>query len=150
MRIRRPIRVLATLGLVTMLAGGCRQQINDSDLRYLSGGEVATLLDPEAKGHRRGSHVLVDPRDAKAFEGGHLPGAVNFDVLLPDRTVDPVLSKAGVVVVYGRNAGDALARGMAKRLMSLGLKNVYLYPGGLDDWTRRGGQAETGSAGGPR
>ncbi len=136
--------VIAVVALVAALpASGCRHQINDSDLRYVSGADVASLLHPTGK--RARSVFLADPRDPAQFESGHLPGAVNLGVILPEKVVDPALSKADVVVVYGRNGGDALARGMAKRLMSLGLANVYLYPGGVEDWTKRGETLEASS-----
>lgn len=141
MRFGRPCLIAVFATVAALPAGGCRHQINDSDLRYVSGADVASLLHPAGK--RARSLVLADPRDAAQFEAGHLPGAVNLGVMLPERAVDPALSKADVVVVYGRNGGDALARGMAKRLMSLGLANVYLYPGGLEDWTKRGETVET-------
>ena len=39
------------------------------------------------------------------------------------------------IVIYGKNANDNSIYDKGKQLISLGFTNVYLYPGGLFEWS---------------
>ncbi len=81
--------------------------------------------------------VWVDPRNEAQFLAGHIPGAVSLPY--QNVTADHEKLKAfDVVIVYGDGYNDPKARGMSKRLIELGLKDVRTLHGGLRAWTAAG------------
>lgn len=91
---------------------------------------------------------LVDVRPASMFEAGHIPGAVNVPLvvpedgsMVPDDQLVAAVKAAGVqpgddVVLYcqtGLHAGLA-----ANTLAQNGFTDVELYSGSMNDWTAKG------------
>jgi len=108
--------------------------------------------------------VVLDVRDADAYEGGHVPGAVHApmprwtaadgDLLVPlpsERELREAVGGVGItgsstVVVVGAGT-DAYALAdavtVADRLRYVGLSDVAVLDGGIGRWTDEGGDLET-------
>ena len=145
--MRSHAKLLALVLLVPTLAAftGCMGKIDDSDIRFVGVDELAEL---EAKDLQRDSVLLlIDPRPSAEYDAAHLPRAVNLQ--LTDITnrygVDPEINKHDHLIVYGFDAGSAVARAMAKRMMTIGYskKKVRWYKGGLREWTQAGFETES-------
>ena len=130
-----------------LLAGGCGgKSISDRDLVLLDPQEGMELVEGRKKllglaGTETGA--WVDPRGARAYREGHIPGAVHlpFQELTAQQQR---LRGYDVLIVYGTSVKDDLADGMSKKLLALGFKDVRTLRGGLRAWTRAGFELETG------
>lgn len=126
------------LGLGVLVASsGCETKVTDKDIKYISAGELRQMIDVRDSG--KADHLfLIDPRSAREFGEGHIRGAENITI---DRVIgeksprNPPFDKYGTIVVYGNDPGSAPAKGMAKRIMSLGhKKKTKMYAGGMKEW----------------
>ncbi|MEM0982970.1 MAG: rhodanese-like domain-containing protein [Planctomycetota bacterium] len=138
--------ILAVLGTAAaLLLGGCNS-IDDSDIDPISIGKVRDLL--RASEREPARVVLIDPRAQSDYQEAHLPGAKHAVItdLRTDRSVgrDRRIASYDNIIVYGANPASAAARAMTKRLMVLDYKDVYLYFGGMEEWTRAGLPIERG------
>lgn len=92
--------------------------------------------------------TLIDVRPAFMYDEGHIPGAVNVPLvipedgsMIPDADIVSAVSAAGVqpdddVVLYcqtGQHAGLA-----ADTLAKEGFSDIELYTGSMNDWTAQG------------
>jgi rhodanese-related sulfurtransferase len=78
--------------------------------------------------------VLVDVRETREFQSGHIPGAINH----PLSTFNPASLAQGKPVVLICQAGGRSARALHQAL-STGRKDIRHYPGGMSGWRARGG-----------
>jgi rhodanese-related sulfurtransferase len=139
----RAATIVAALGAVAFMLGGCDKNTRDTDIKFVRVSEVRTLVDRRDRGDAE-ALLLVDPRSEKAFAEGHIPGARNLRLPQVDakKDPDPQIERYDRIVVYGEDPASASARGMAKRLLAVGYKGVRLYAGGLKEWLARGYDAE--------
>jgi rhodanese-related sulfurtransferase len=95
--------------------------------------------------------LVVDVREPKEWEGGHLPGAINVPRGMlelradPDSpATDPALSanRDARVVVYCLKAPGARSVLAAETLGRMGYSNVAAMPGGFEEWQSEGLPAE--------
>lgn len=99
--------------------------------------------------------VVADALPAESFARLHLPGAVHLPLqeALAEH-VDELLGpdKHRIVVVYCAGFECPESTRVAERLVELGWRAVYEYPGGLDEWAESGLplEGELGPAGLPR
>jgi 3-mercaptopyruvate sulfurtransferase SseA len=129
----RLILVLAALATL----GGCDRKIKDTDIKLVSVSDVKLMVD---RAQRNPAEVLlVDPRPAKYYGAGHLPGARNIQLpqIDPKDDPDPGISRYAAIVVYGDNPGSAVARAMTKRLLAVGYDGVRFFAGGVEEWAKR-------------
>ncbi len=136
------IQLAASLALTV----GCTKSISDRDLVLVDPNEALELMKGRKKllglaGTETGT--WVDPRGARAYREGHIPGAIHlpFQELAVQQQR---LRGYDVLIVYGTSVKDDLAAGMSKRLLELGFKDVRTLRGGLRAWTRAGYELETG------
>jgi rhodanese-related sulfurtransferase len=89
-----------------------------------------------------GAVLWIDARPEEQFASGHVPGAMllnedNWNSLLP-----PVLaawSPERKLVVYCSRQSCNASHAVAERLREeAGLKNVYVLPGGWEEWQKGG------------
>jgi 3-mercaptopyruvate sulfurtransferase SseA len=127
--------LLAALAAV----GGCEKSTRDKDIELISVGEVRELQERVERGDRN-LMVLIDPRPAKHYVAGHIPGAINLTLPQVPRDGGTVgeLERYQHLVVYGNDPASAQAMGMAKRLRDTDHSGVRLFAGGLLDWRRLG------------
>lgn len=110
--------------------------------------ETITVIDSDQlQDAKEASVPLIDVRPASLFEAGHIPGAVNVPLvvpedgsMIPDDAIVAAVEAAGVapdddVVLYcqtGLHAGLA-----AKTLEKEGFSRIELYSGSMNDWTAK-------------
>lgn len=117
--------------------GGCNDHITDNDITDLPLAQIRKLTESG----KPNQVVLIDARSPREFAQGHLPDARNMtlDQFTGRRgDLDPALERFEYQVVYGNDPGSAVAKGVAKRMMIQGYKDVYMFMGGLSEWRRAG------------
>jgi len=95
--------------------------------------------------------VFIDARDDEHYEAGHIPGAYHFDHFHPENylsNVVPVCLTAQRIVFYC-NGGDCdISEHAAITLRdSIGIpkEKVFVYGGGMAEWTANGLPIEIGA-----
>ena len=95
--------------------------------------------------------LVIDVREPKEWEGGHVPGAINVPRGMlelradPDSpATDPALSanRDARVVVYCLKAPGARSVLAAQTLGTMGYSNVAAMRGGFEEWRAEGLPAE--------
>ena len=145
---RNPAPIIILLLVATaLLAGGCGgKSISDRDLVLVDPQEGMELVEGRKKllGLAGTENAAwVDPRSARKYRDGHIPGAIHlpFQKLAEE---EDRLRGFDVLIVYGDGFKDDLAGGMSKRLLELGFKDVRTLRGGIKAWTRADLELETG------
>ncbi len=145
-RPNAPVMLLLMTVLVSAPAGCGGPSISDRDLVLVDPAEGMELVEGRKKllglaGTETGA--WVDPRGARQYRDGHIPGAIHlpFQKLADE---EDRLRGYDVLIVYGDDFKDDLADGMSKRLLEMGFKNVRTLRGGLKAWTRADLDLETG------
>jgi rhodanese-related sulfurtransferase len=119
------------------------------DLMADAAGRVQSVTAQEMKERQDRGEVdlVIDVRDAREFEEGHLPGAVNISRgLLEIRAAadspgaDPAIAanQDARIVTYCTKAPGARALLAAGTLAELGYTNVVVLRGGLNEWAEQG------------
>ena len=124
-------------------------QLKAEGLQLIKGEQVLELFhDPR---YQQGEIVFVDARNDEHYQQGHIPGAWQFDNYHPDNylaTVAPLCAKAAKVVVYCTGGKCEDSRFAAITLSAAVSKDkLYIYGGGITDWTDHGWPLETGERG---
>ncbi|MEW6200193.1 MAG: rhodanese-like domain-containing protein [Planctomycetota bacterium] len=98
--------------------------------------EVARIV---ADTSRVGLDVILDARNQKAFERGHLPGAIRCDPYNLERDFDYAVSMAlgaerVVIYCHGGKCEDSYL--LAQELLNHGLltERIYIFKGGWEAW----------------
>ena len=95
--------------------------------------------------------LVIDVREPKEWEGGHLPGAVNVPRGMLELRADPEWPAADPalsgdrdarVIVYCLKAPGARSVLAAQTLASMGYSNVAAMRGGFEEWQAEGLPAE--------
>ena len=96
-----------------------------------------------------GLNVFIDARNDHDYEDGHIPGAVQCDphnVAQYWDNVEPLVQGAMKILVYcgGGDCDDSIF--MCRELQNQDIPHeaIYLYEGGWEEWTAKGGPVETG------
>jgi rhodanese-related sulfurtransferase len=128
-----------------LLAARLRQdglQLADSNL------VIQIFRDPQRD---QDGAVFIDARDDEHYEAGHIPGAYHFDHFHPENylsNVVPVCLAAQRIVFYC-NGGDCdISEHAAITLRdSIGIpkEKVFVYGGGMAEWTANGLPIEIGA-----
>lgn len=127
------------------------RRLEQAGLQVATSREVAEWFrDPQ---YEQGLIVFVDARDDAHYRAGHIPGAWQFDHYRPEAhlpVVLPVCLAALKIVVYCRGGDCEDSEFAAAMLRDAGVpsENLYVYPGGMVDWTARQLPIETGRRGG--
>jgi rhodanese-related sulfurtransferase len=89
--------------------------------------------------------VVIDLRDAQAFNGGHIPGAqlATIDQFkgksLRGGRWAHLLTEERPVLVYCEGPACVNSHKIAERLSQLGVRRVYRFQGGYEEWLERTG-----------
>jgi len=91
--------------------------------------------------------ILLDARPRTDFEKGHIPGADSFSIREFDtlyRERGGLLKLGSIVLVYcsGPDCGDADA--LAGKLMEKGIREIFVFSGGMEAWEKAGYEIEPG------
>jgi rhodanese-related sulfurtransferase len=123
-------------------------QMKEKGLQLLDDSQAARLFrDPRFK---QDIIVFVDARDEEHYQQGHIPGAYQFDPYHPEKyfdTVLPVCQKAEQIVVYcnGGDCDDSESAAILLRDVGIANQKLYVYGGGITDWTTNNLPVETGA-----
>jgi rhodanese-related sulfurtransferase len=132
-------------GLVTV---GCTAKVDDSYVQFTETTADALDLMTKPRGtfgfEGAPNAVWLDPRTSAAYEAGHIPGAISLPFARLDAEQAVVLKDVEVIVLYDADFQDDLVKAVAKRLIELGHKEVYVLRGGLKAWRRDGNPIEAG------
>ncbi len=97
-----------------------------------------------------GSAIVLDAREAKEYQLGHLPGAIN----LPVTDFDAVYGEIGEslprdypLIVYCQGGPCEESHQLLELLSQRGFQDLYLYPGGWLEWKERRLPMETADNG---
>lgn len=136
MRPRFVAVCLAGVGVLGL--AGCRTEVDESDIKFMTSGELRQMIEVRDSG--KPNHLfLIDPRSEREFGSGHIKGAshITLDRVVGEKSPrNPPFDRYDTIVVYGNDPASAPARGMAKRIMSLGYKkNTWMYGGGMKEWS---------------
>lgn len=124
------------------------QRLAQQGLRAAGRAEVIRWFqDPQRE---QGLIVFVDARDEAHYAAGHIPGAWQFNRYRPEdhlATVLPACLTAIKVVVYctGGPCEDSEFAAIMLRDAGVPAANLFVYPGGIADWTAARQPLETGA-----
>jgi rhodanese-related sulfurtransferase len=93
--------------------------------------------------------IMVDARNRRYYEEGHIPGALHLDHFYPDQTLAEVLPAAlaaELVVVYcnGGDCEDSEFVAIFLREAGVPGDRLRVYLGGMSEWRERGLPVELG------
>ncbi|MCE2966745.1 MAG: rhodanese-like domain-containing protein [Phycisphaerales bacterium] len=133
--------LLIPLVVFAVCAGACSTNITDDDVddAVISLTKFKAEME-QAKGNRL---VILDARSVEAYAAGHIPGAAHLPMTAirsNEKEKDPRIDRYKLKVVYGENRASSMARGLVKRLMAAGYGDVKFFAGGVEEWTRTGGE----------
>ncbi len=97
------------------------------------GGAAITPTNLVSLVNREGA-VIVDIRDIKEFNAGHIAGAVNFPAASFDSRaaeLEPFREKPVIIVCKMGQQASAVGR----KLKAMGFENVRRLSGGMAEWT---------------
>ena len=124
------------------------EQARAEGLRLVNGSQTATLFhDPR---NDQGLVVFIDARNDDHYVEGHIPGAYQLDHFHPERylaTVLPVCQTAEQILVYchGGTCDDSLQTAIFLRDAGIPKEKLFIYAGGMDEWSAKGLPVETGA-----
>jgi rhodanese-related sulfurtransferase len=137
-RAKRMWMGAVVLGLM-WFGGGCETSVSERDVEKaaITPGEVYRLIRAR-DGGRPNAVLILDPRGTEDFAAGHVPGAVNVPLhaVRTGGERDARWEAYSTIVVYGADPGSAAARGLAKRLMGAGYRDVRFMRDGFAGWSR--------------
>ena len=89
-----------------------------------------------------GTAIFIDARDPNEFEAGHLPEAIN----LPSAQFGDYYVKEGdklpreeiPLIIYCQGEPCDQSLDVLEYLKNLEFRNLYLYPGGWNEWNKDG------------
>ena len=82
--------------------------------------------------------TLVDVLSEDQYDKSHIKGAINIPLEKIGRKAENKLNKEEEIVVYCSDKNCSASPNAAKKLESLGFKNVYDYEEGKADWKKAG------------
>lgn len=131
---------LAIVSCGTLMLVACGRT-SDADVELMSVAQARRLW--SAQQGKPGATLFLDARSAEEFASGHIPGARSMTLADAASPTAPTLARsADKVVIYGADPASPSAMGLAKRLLSQGVDDVYVMQGGLLRWRTNGGELE--------
>ena len=122
-------------------------RLKEKGLQVVNGEQAAELFhDPL---YQQGAIIFIDARNDEHYQGGHIPGAYQFDNYHPENymgTVFPVCQSAQKIVVYcnGGNCEDSQFAALTLRDAQIPNEKLFVFTGGITEWTNRGYATELG------
>ncbi len=128
------LRVLATLLLLAPTFACATEPATSGQVQ----ASFATVDVHELKALREGAEVLVlDVRTAREFAAGHMPGALNIDVGVLDRSLDQLAAHRDQPVYVSCRTSNR-SRVASQILVDAGFSDVTQVLGGFSDWESSG------------
>jgi len=103
--------------------------MEDQKIGFVSKEQLLEMME------NKESFKLVEVLSEESFGEGHLPSAINIPANQIEEKVDELLpNKDEKVIVYCSNFTCGASTGFARKLQSMGYKDVWDYKGGKKDW----------------
>ena len=137
----RQLAVLTILIAAVVAARGAAQQVAQPQD---SSAVVRVSQDDFKKLHASETALVIDVRDAVAFAGGRIPGAIHVPLLDIDRRAAEVITQAKgrTIVTYCSCPAEHSSAEAGWVLMKHGARDVRALVGGYVEWARNGGRIE--------
>ena len=88
---------------------------------------------------KRGDGVIIDARPAKVYKRSHIPTSINVpDTKFQDYIATLPADKNTKIITYCGGYKCAKSHKVAKELIKLGYKKVFVYAAGLPQWKKKG------------
>ena len=123
------------------------EQVRAEGLRLVDGTQTKTLFsDPRTD---QGLVIFIDARSDEHYQEGHIPGAYQLDHFHPERylaSVLPVCQTAEQIIIYcnGGSCDDSLQTAIFLRDAGIPKERLFIYGGGITEWSAKGAPVETG------
>ena len=81
--------------------------------------------------------IFIDARNVGHYQKAHIPGAISMPISNLDERLAKHLELFSVnkyVVIYCESESCDLSELLARKLVSMGIDNVFIFRGGLDAW----------------
>lgn len=85
--------------------------------------------------------TIVDVLMPEHYERRHIPGAVNacvYEVVFPELMDKVAPERSAPILLYGAGPDSQDSRTAAEKLARSGYKDVFYFPGGLEEWRAEG------------
>lgn len=92
--------------------------------------------------HNKENFKLVEVLSKKAYNKGHIPGAISIPAGELSERASQELDKDETIVVYCSSYSCNASPSAAKKLTSMGYKNVYDFSAGKAGWENAGLELE--------
>ena len=95
--------------------------------------------------------IFIDARDQEHYRAGHIPGAYHFDRFYPENYLISVVQvcQTAQQIVFYCNGGDCddseHAAIMLRDSIGIPKEKVFVYGGGMNEWTANGLPIEVGA-----
>ena len=98
---------------------------------------------------RRDDALLIDARDERRFDAGHIPGAINLPAKRFDELAPRLLpgDKNKLIIFYCDGIECKLSHMAADDTEDLGYTNIRVHAGGFPEWFRQGNVIVIGARG---
>jgi rhodanese-related sulfurtransferase len=124
------------------------EQVRAEGLRLVDCSQMTNLFqDPRCE---QGLVVFIDARNDEHYQEGHIPGAYQLDHFYPERYLAatlPVCQTAEQILIYcnGGACDDSLQTAIFLRDAGIPRERLFIYAGGITEWTAKGLPVETGA-----
>jgi len=121
--------------------------LRQKGLQWIDGSKARLLFkDPRYAQQRV---AFIDARNDEEYRHEHIPGAYPFDPYYPTKflaTILPLCQGAEEIVLYcnGGDCEDSQFAALTLRDAGIENKKLFVYVGGITDWTNRGYATEIG------
>jgi rhodanese-related sulfurtransferase len=124
------------------------ERLRQRGLQAASRDEVVALF--REPGYQQGLIVFIDARNDHLYQGGHIPGAWQFDHYRAEQflpIVMPVCLNAQKVIIYcgGGECEDSEFAAITLRDAGVPADKIHVYTGGMKDWQAQKLPLEHGS-----
>tara|TARA_B110000003_G_C16213388_1_gene364334 strand:- start:64 stop:414 length:351 start_codon:yes stop_codon:yes gene_type:complete len=101
----------------------------------LSGGVIRIKVENAVLLMNREACVIIDVRDEKKFNVGHIPNAINISLLNLPESIDRLKRESKKTILVYCGSGNSSGRAM-RILSQKGFKSVMSIEGGFSEWIK--------------
>ena len=123
------------------------ERLRENGLQLMEYAQLQAIL--HAGPIEQASVLLIDARDEETYQSGHIPGAYEFDPYRPEKQLPsllPLCEAAQRIVLYchGGDCEDSEFAALSLREAGVVGPKLFVYGGGITEWTNRGEPVEKG------
>ena len=119
--LNKPIALLASAFLAVIAFAGEFPDISIAEVKAVAGSDKA---------------IIIDVNGTDSFNSGHVPGALNFDVIEANLAKSLPDNKDALIIAYCGNPRCTAYQAAAKAAEKLGYKNVKHMSAGIAGWKK--------------